>query len=96
MRTVKFRLGGDRQMADSMIVRLHALDKVDRVEEVADQMHERDDTSSLGLEGDDQNGNDFHDIEVHVLDAKAAQDVRDSIEIAGRDLDAAVEFVDEF
>jgi hypothetical protein len=95
MRTVKFRLGGDRQMADAMIVRLHALDKVDRVEEVADQMHGRDDTSSLGLEGDG-GGSDFHDIEVHVLDAHAAQDVRDSIEIAGRDLDAAIEFVDEF
>lgn len=95
MRTVRFRLGGDRQTADTMIVRLHALDKVDRVEEVADQMHMRDDTSSLGLEGD-RSGSDFHDIEVHVLDAKSAQDVRDSIEIAGRDLDAAVEFVDDF
>jgi len=95
MRTVKFRLGGDRQMADAMIVRLHALDKVDRVEEVADQMHGRDDTSSLGLESD-ASGSDFHDIEVHVLDANAAQRVRDGIEIAGRDLDAAIEFVDEF
>jgi len=95
MRTVRFRVAGDRQMAESLIVRLHALDKVDRVEEIADQMHGRDDTSSLGLEGDDD-GNDFHDIEVHVRDAKAAQDVRDDIEIAGRDLDAAIEFVDEF
>ena len=95
MRTVRFRLAGDRQMVDSMIVLLHALDKVDRVEEVADQMHQRDDTSSLGLDGDER-GSDFHDIEVHVVDARSAQDVRDSIEIAGRDLDAAIEFVDEF
>jgi hypothetical protein len=95
MRTVRFRLAGNRQLADALIVMLHELDKVDRVEEVADQMHERDDTSSLGLV-DDQPGSDFHDIEVHVLDAKTAQAVRDRIEIAGRELDAAVEFVDEF
>jgi hypothetical protein len=94
MRTVRFRLAGTRQLADALIVMLHELDKVDRVEEVADQMHERDDTSSLGLV-DDQSG-DFHDIEVHVLDAKTAQAVRDRVEIAGRELDAAVEFVDEF
>jgi hypothetical protein len=95
MRTVRFRLAGSRQLADAVIVMLHELDKVDRVEEIADQMHERDDTSSLGLV-DDQSGSDFHDIEVHVLDAKTAQTVRDRVEIAGRELDAAVEFVDEF
>ena len=95
MRTVRFRLAGSRQLADALIVMLHELDKVDRVEEIADQMHERDDTSSLGLV-DDQAGSDFHDIEVHVLDAKTAQVVRDRVEIAGRELDAAVEFVDEF
>jgi len=93
MRTIRFRLAGDRQIADAMVVMLHELDKVDRVEEVADQMHARDDTSSLGLAGD---GEDFHDIEVHVLDAKTAADVRDRIEIAGRDLSATLEFVDEF
>jgi hypothetical protein len=95
MRTIRFRLAGDRQTADSMMVMLHELDKVDRVEEVADQMHARDDTSSLGL-ADDQDGNDFHDIEVHVLDAKTASEVQDRIEIAGRDLSATLEFVDEF
>ena len=95
MRTIRFRLAGDRQTADTMIVMLHELDKVDRVEEVADQMHERDDTSSIGL-ADDQAGNDFHDIEVHVLDAKSAAEVQDLIEIAGRDLSATLEFVDEF
>jgi len=96
MRTIRFRLAGDRQIADAMVVMLHELDKVDRVEEVADQMHARDDTSSLGLAGDGESGNDFHDIEVHVLDAKTAADVRDRIEIAGRDLSATLEFVDEF
>jgi hypothetical protein len=96
MRTIRFRLAGDRQTADSIIVMLHELDKVDRVEEVADQMHARDDTSSLGLADDIGSGNDFHDIEVHVLDAKTASDVRDRIELAGRELNATLEFVEEF
>lgn len=96
MRTIRFRLAGDRQTADSLIVMLHELDKVDRVEEVADQMHARDDTSSLGLADDNGGGNDFHDIEVHVLDTKTATDVRDRIEVAGRELNATLEFVDEF
>ena len=96
MRTIRVRLAGDRQTADSLIVMLHELDKVDRVEEVADQMHARDDTSSLGLADDNGGGDDFHDIEVHVLDAKTATDVRDRIEMAARDLNATLEFVDEF
>ena len=96
MRTIRFRLAGDRQTADAMMAMLHELDKVDRVEEVADQMHSRDDTSSVGLSDDDEGGNDFHDVEVHVLDAKTAGDVRDRIEIAGRELSATLEFVDEF
>jgi hypothetical protein len=70
------------------------MDKVDRVEEVADQMHSRDDVSSLGLPDDE--GPDFHSIEVHVLDSKSAQEVHDRVEIAARELDVAVEFVDEF
>ncbi|HEY2395239.1 MAG TPA: hypothetical protein VGH81_04545 [Rudaea sp.] len=96
MRIVRFRLAGDRQTADAMIVMLHEMDRVDRVEEVADQMHARDDTSSLGLADDNGGGNDFHDIEVHVLDAKSATDVRDRIELAGREFSATLEFVDEF
>ncbi len=94
MRTVRFRIVGDDSVAHAVIAGLHELDRVDRVEEVADQMHRRDDGSSLGLPDDD--GADFHSIEVHVLDAKTAQEVHDRVEVAARELDAAVEFVDEF
>jgi hypothetical protein len=94
MRVVRFRVVGDNETANAMIVRLHEMDKVDRVEEVADQMHSRDDVSSLGLPDDE--GPDFHSIEVHVLDGKSAQEVHDRVEIAARELDVAVEFVDEF
>ena len=61
MRVVRFRVVGDYEIANAMIVRLHEMDKVDRVEEVADQMHSRDDVSSLGLPDDE--GPDFHSIE---------------------------------
>jgi len=94
MRTVRFRLDADNAKLDAMIALLHEMDSVDRVEEVADQMHERDDISSLDSPGDA--GPDFHDIEVHALSSHAAEEVRDRVEIAARDLDVAVEFVDEF
>jgi len=94
MRLVRFRLSGDTNQVDAIIAAVHAIDQVDRVEEVADQMHVRDDTSSLGLPDDD--GPDFHDIEVHTTTATAAERVRDRVEIAARDVNAAVEFVDRF
>ena len=94
MRTIRFRLSAPRAATDAMIALLHEMDGVDRVEEVADQMHDRDDTSSLDLP--DDSGPDFHDIEVHATSAAAGEEVHGRIEIAARDLDAAVEFVDEF
>ena len=91
MRTIRFRLTGPVAKADAMIAKLHAIDDVDRVEEVADQMHVRDDSSSLDLP-DDDNG-DFHDIEVHAQSAAGAAEVRSRAEAAARDLGVAVEFV---
>lgn len=94
MRTLRFRLTGTVAKADAMIAELHALDGVDRVEEVADQMHARDDTSSLQLP-DDDNG-DFHDIEIHAQSAAEADRVKSRALLAARDLGVAVEFVEEF
>jgi len=94
MRLVRFRLSGDTNQVDAIIAAVHEIDQVDRVEEVADQMHQRDDTSSLGLPDDD--GTDFHDIEVHTTSSSAAERVRDRIEVTARDVNAAVEFVDRF
>jgi hypothetical protein len=95
MRTLRFRLTGTHDEASALLASVHALDTVDRVEEVADQMHARDDTSSLETPGDPP-GTDFHDIEVHARTAAGAEDVQGRIEIAARDLGVAVEFVDEF
>lgn len=94
MRTIRFRLTGPIAKADAMLARLHAIDAVDRVEEVADQMHTRDDSSSA-LQPDDDGG-DFHDIEVHAQSAAGAAEVRSRAEAAARDLGVAVEFVDDF
>jgi hypothetical protein len=94
MRTIRFRLTGPIAKADAMIAALHAIDEVDRVEEVADQMHVRDDSSSLMLPDDD--GGDFHDIEVHAQSAAGADKVRNRAETAARELGVAVEFVEEF
>jgi hypothetical protein len=94
MRTIRFRLTGPVAKADAMIAKLHAIDTVDRVEEVADQMHERDDSSSAGSPTVD--GGDFHDIEVHAQSAVGAAEVRSRAEAAARDLGVAVEFVEDF
>lgn len=94
MPLVRFRLVGDDAQADAMIAALHELDHVDRVEEVADQMHQRDDTSSLGLPSDSVG--DFHCIEAHATNSKSIGTLRDVIEMTARDLSAAIEFVDRF
>jgi len=102
MRTIRFRLTGMQNDVDSMLAQLRELDHVDRVEEVADQMHVRDDSSSLGLPDDSgfaagtRNGTDFHDIEAHATNASAGETLRNRAEIAARDLGVAVEFVEEF
>ena len=94
MPIVRFRLNGNDDQVNAMISALHELDHVDRVEEVADQMHDRDDTSSQGLPSDQVA--DFHCIEAHATTAKSAGELRGIVETTARDLSAAVEFVDRF
>ena len=94
MPIVRMRLTGSDSQADAMITALHELDNVDRVEEIADQMHDRDDTSSRGLTEDTMA--DFHCIEAHASDAKASGEVRDRAAATAREISAAVEFVDRF
>jgi hypothetical protein len=102
MRTIRFRLTGTQNAVDTMLATLRELDHVDRVEEVADQMHVRDDSSSLDLPDDSgfvagtAKGTDFHDIEAHATSAAAGDELRGRAAIAARDLGVALEFVDEF
>jgi len=95
MRTVRFRLTGDTVGVQATLASVHALDQVDRVEEVADQgVHARDDSSSAGL--DEDMGGDFHDNEVHAQSHEAATRVRECVEMAARDNAVALEFVERF
>ena len=91
---VRFRLIGNDAQADAMITALHEIDDVDRVEEVADQMHGRDDTSSRGLNEDGIA--DFHCIEAHAADARSSDEVRGRVAAMAHEISAGVEFVDRF
>ena len=96
MRTVRFRLTGDAVSVERVLSLLESIDKVDRIEEVADQSdHLRDDSNSLGLV-DDVGNDDFHDIEVHAQSDAAAEEVRDRIVLAARGIGVGVEFVESF
>lgn len=94
MPIVRLRITGDREAVDSIIARLHSIDKIDRLEEVDDEMPDmRDDSSSADAE---DNLADTYRIEVHVADRAAKELVHDVVEMSARDLDAAIEFVDRF
>lgn len=94
MPVIRFRLVGSDVQADAMITALHELDNVDRVEEIADQMHLRDDSSSDGLPED--RIADFHCIEAHATSTKFAASVRNVVKSTAHEISAAVEFVDRF
>ena len=95
MPVMRIRLTGSRTSADTLIARLHGVDKLERVEEVDDEMDTlRDDSSSLALP--DDLGADVYRIEVETPHAKTLESVHNLVEITARDLDAAVEFVDRF
>jgi hypothetical protein len=94
MATLRFRMFGTDNQIDTMITSLHGMDEIDRIEEVADQIHDmRDDSSSANLH--DEKGADFHNIEARTR-GKSVENVRDLIEITARDINAAVEFVEQF
>jgi hypothetical protein len=94
MATLRFRMFGTDNQIDTMITLLHGMDEIDRIEEVADQIHEvRDDSSSANLH--EAKGADFHDIEARTR-GKSVDNVRDVIETTARDINAAVEFVERF
>jgi len=94
MPLVRFRLVGSDVQADAMMTALHELDHVDRVEEVADQMHDRDDTSSNG--SSEARGADFHCIEARATNTRGAEQIRDVVRTTAHELSAAVEFVERF
>ena len=96
MRILRFRVDGEAGRVDTLLAAARGFEDVDRVEEVADDApHMDEDSSSAGL-SDDTARADFHDIELHALNARAADDARGSIQRLARDLGLAVEWVERF
>ena len=94
MATLRFRMFGTDNQIDTMITLLHGMDEVDRIEEVADQIHEmRDDSSSADLP--DDAGPDFHNVEAHTR-AKDVDQLREVVEKTALDINSVVEIVDRF
>lgn len=96
MPVLRLRITGGRNAVDSILAQLHGIDKIDRLEEVDDEISDMRDDSSSADSPDDNPGSDVHRIELHTTDAASREQIHDAIEIAARDLDAAVEFVDRF
>jgi hypothetical protein len=95
MAILRFRITGNRGAVDDLLARLHSIDKIDRLEEVDDEIPTMRDDSSSTDSADDDLGETYR-IEIHAPDHAAKEMVQDVIEVSARDLDAAIEFVDRF
>ncbi len=97
MFTVRIRFTGSEDDASALMNTLLAVPGIEHVEDVGDLMPHMDDedSSSAGLESDTGH-TDYHAIEVEAPSREAARRVREVAEAVAYDLEAAVEFVDEF
>jgi hypothetical protein len=92
---VRFRLIGGRADADAMIAALHGINDIEHVEEIDDLMAGmRDDSSSSDSVSD--NEAQLYRIEVEAPNDELADTVRGSAEAIAHELDAGIEFTDEF
>lgn len=96
MPTVRIRFTAPEQQVGALIHALEAIEGIEHVEEVADLMPHMDDedSSSAGLH--DVAGPTVHDIEVEAPNEEGVRRVRSAADLLARELDAIVEFVDEF
>jgi hypothetical protein len=93
--TIRIRLTGSRDDADTLLTTLHGIDGIEHVEELEEpSMYPRDDSSSSDLV--DDNGSELFLIEVQAADGLHADAVRAVTEVEVSRLGAVVEFVDEF
>lgn len=96
MRILRFRVDGDPDRVGTLVALARGLHDVDRVEEVADvEPHMDEDSSSAGLPDDTAHA-DFHDIEMHALNARAADEARGRIQTLARELGVVVEWLERF
>lgn len=92
---LRLRLTGNVESISTLMGRIRSMDAIDRVAELgARRAHARDDSSSAGLS--DAAAADFHDVEIRAEGPDALERVHDLVEVAGRDLDVIVEYLNEF
>jgi hypothetical protein len=95
MPTIRIRMTGSRDDADTLLTVLHGIDGIEHVEEIDDPAPSlRDDSSSSDLI--DDNSGELFLIEVRAADHLHADAVRAVTELESSQLGAVVEFVDEF
>ena len=95
MPMVRFRLTGARADADAMIAALHGINDIEHVEEIDDVMTGmRDDSSSSDSISDSEA--QLYRIEVEAPNDQLADNVRVNAEALAHQLDAGIEFTDEF
>ena len=96
MPTVHIRFTGAERQLGALIHALESIEGIEHVEEVADLMPhmDDDDSSSAGLS--DLAGPTVHDIEVGAPNEEGVRRVHDTAEQVARQLDAVVEFLEEF
>lgn len=96
MPTLRIRVIGSETDTNSLISELHGLDGVLEIEEVADLMEHMDDEDSSSAGLTDDIGPGVHALEVEVTDHVRAETVRRLAMAFAEELDASLEFVDEF
>ena len=96
MPTVHIRFTAAAEDVNVLIHALEAIEGIEHVEEVADLMShmDDDDSSSAGLS--DVTGPNVHDIEVEAPNEEGVRRVHNVAESIAGQLDAMVEFLDEF
>ncbi|NII72913.1 hypothetical protein FHW84_001482 [Dyella sp. SG562] len=95
MPMIRMRVSGNRDKIDTLIGAIRGIDGIEHVEDVDEESMDemRDDSSSSDLVDDNQA--DVVRVEIEAPQKKAEL-VRNVALLATRELDIAVEFVDEF
>lgn len=93
---LELRLTGNVESISTLMGMIRSIDNIDRVVDLGARQrgHARDDSSSAGLA--EAAAADFHDVEIHAMNPDALEQVRDLVEVAGRDLGVVVEYLDDF
>lgn len=96
MPTVRIRYTGTEDQVSALMHSLESIEGIERVEEIADLMPHMDDEDSSSAGLSDLVGPGVHDIEVEAPNEEGVRRVHDTAELLARQLDAMVEFLDEF